>query len=234
MTDEPHDEPVEGSGPAAAPARVRHRLRIRFRKQGDLRFIGHRDLLRTMERLLRRAGLRLSMSEGFHPKPRMNFPAPLAVGLTGLDEICEIELAEAISAEEFLSAIRAQAPPGLEFTAAEIMPPGTPKPRVRRVRLTFPIPAERQPDLRERIAGLMAADSFSVSRSGSQAALELRPLVEELKLDGGRLEMSLGVTPERGVRPREVLEALGAADLERQGSSLERTAVELAETKEDA
>lgn len=232
MTDQPHEARAAGCEPRAA--RVRHRLRVRFRKQGDLRFIGHRDLLRTVERLFRRAGLQLGMSEGFHPKPRMNFPAPLAVGLTGLDEICEVELAEVISVEEFLSAVRAEAPPGLEFTAAEVVPPGTPKPRVARVRLSFPIPEERRAALRERIAGLMAADCFSVTRSPGHAALELRPLVEDLRLDGGRLEMSLRVTPERGVRPREVLEALGADDLECQGSSLERTAVLLADTKEDA
>ena len=55
---------------------VRQRVRIRFRKQGDLRLIGHRDLVRCLERLFRRAGLPLGMSEGFHPKPRMSFPRP--------------------------------------------------------------------------------------------------------------------------------------------------------------
>ena len=44
----------------------RQRVQIRFRKHDDLRFIGHRDLLRTLERLFRRAGLKLRMSEGFH------------------------------------------------------------------------------------------------------------------------------------------------------------------------
>ena len=73
---------------------VRHRVRIRFCKQGDLRWIGHRDLMRCMERLFRRAALPLGMSQGFHPKPRMSFPAALAVGIAAMDEVMELELAE--------------------------------------------------------------------------------------------------------------------------------------------
>ncbi|HBO42708.1 MAG TPA: hypothetical protein DD670_01970 [Planctomycetaceae bacterium] len=63
---------------------VRQRVRIRFSKQGDLRLIGHRDLVRVMERLFRRAELPLGMSQGFHPKPRMSFPTALALGIGGL------------------------------------------------------------------------------------------------------------------------------------------------------
>jgi hypothetical protein len=73
---------------------VRLRVRVRFSKQGDLRLIGHRDLMRCFERLFRRAGLRLRFSEGFHPKPRMTFPLALAVGIEGTDEVMELELAE--------------------------------------------------------------------------------------------------------------------------------------------
>ncbi|HEX3724775.1 MAG TPA: TIGR03936 family radical SAM-associated protein, partial [Pirellulales bacterium] len=62
---------------------VRQRVRIRFRKQGDLRLLGHRDLLRAWERLLRRTGLELRMSAGFHPRPKINFPSALAVGIAG-------------------------------------------------------------------------------------------------------------------------------------------------------
>ena len=77
----------------------RHRVRIWFRKAGDLRFISHRDLVRTWERIFRRAELQLSRSEGFHPKPRMSFPAALAVGIAGTHELVEIELVASRAAE---------------------------------------------------------------------------------------------------------------------------------------
>ena len=55
--------------------------------------------MRCFERWFRRAGLKLSMTEGFHPKPRMNFLAPLALGIEGLDEVLECDLAEHVTAE---------------------------------------------------------------------------------------------------------------------------------------
>ena len=58
----------------------------------------HRDLMRCFERLLRRAGVTLRMSQGFHPKPRMTFPSALAVGIEGTDEVMELELAESCTA----------------------------------------------------------------------------------------------------------------------------------------
>ncbi len=76
------------------PAVIRQRVRIRFTKLDDLRWISHRDLIRLWERLLRRCGVALSMTEGFHPKPRLNFPSALAVGIAGADELLELDLAE--------------------------------------------------------------------------------------------------------------------------------------------
>ena len=51
--------------------------------------------MRSLERLFRRAGLSLGMSEGYRPKPRMNFPLALAVGIEGRREVMELELNEA-------------------------------------------------------------------------------------------------------------------------------------------
>ena len=53
------------------PPDVRDKIRIRFRKGGDLRLLSHHDLMRSFERMLRRAALPLRNSQGFHPKPRL-------------------------------------------------------------------------------------------------------------------------------------------------------------------
>jgi len=60
------------------------KFRIRFRKVGDLRLLSHHDLMRTFERMLRRAGLPFRSTEGFHPKPRMVF-ASMVFCLTSSD-----------------------------------------------------------------------------------------------------------------------------------------------------
>jgi len=206
---------------------VRLRVRVRFSKQGDLRLIGHRDLMRCLERLFRRAGLALSFSEGFHPKPRMTFPLALAVGIEGVDEVMELELAETTTAEELLRRLTPHAPPGLVFRAVEVLPEGCKKASVQSVSYEAPIPSPDQAGLGERIERLMAASSWPIERARGRAPIDLRPLLSELALDEGVLKMRLHVDSRGSVGPREVLAALGLTGIERQGSHLRRTAVEI-------
>lgn len=206
---------------------VRQRVRIRFRKIGDLRLIGHRDLLRTMERLFRRAGLSLRMSEGYHPKPRMTFPSPLPVGVSGTDEVMEVELDEPRTADDFLAAVRPVSPPGLDIERAEVLPPGGKKARVASATYEMPLPETHRAGVAERIAGLLDSASVPVDRGDGKPPLELHDFLEELALEDGCLRMRLRVAQQRLVRPRDVLELLGLGDLEGRDTYLTRTRVEL-------
>jgi len=183
--------------------------------------------MRCLERLFRRARLPLGMSEGFHPKPRMTFPLALAVGIEAVDEVAEFELSERCTAEEILPRLRAGALPGLAFTSAEILPEGSKKAAVRRVAYEAPIPAGRLDGLAERIDRLMARSSFPIRRPKSHGAIDLRDQLEELTLRDGVLAMRLRIDRGPKASPRDVLAALGLADLEQQGVYLTRTAVEI-------
>jgi len=206
---------------------VRHRVRIRFCKQGDLRWIGHRDLIRCLERLFRRAGLPLEMSRGFHPKPRMTFPAALAVGIEGTDEIMELGLAESRTESDVLEALRRHAPPGLTFQGVERVPPDGKKAQVRSVSYQVPIPPPCRSGLSEKVDRLLAGSSCPIHRPNRETPLDLRPLLEELTLREGVLSMRLRTDHGGSVRPREVLAELGLAEVEHQGVHLTRTTVEV-------
>ncbi len=206
---------------------VRLRVRIRFTKQGDLRLIGHRDLMRCFERLFRRAGLTLSFSQGFHPKPRMTFPLALAVGIEGMDEVMEVELAAPTTAEQLLQRLTPHAPPGLVFRSVEVLPEGSKKASVCSTSYEATIPKASQEGLRARIEHLLASPSCTVARAAGRTAIDIRPLLQELTLQEGVLQMRLRVDSRGSAGPREVLGALGLADIEAHGSQLLRTAVEV-------
>ena len=70
------------------------RLRITFSKSGALRYTGHLDLQTTWERTLRRAGLPLAYTHGFHPGPRIQIASALPLGFIGRAEIVDIWLDE--------------------------------------------------------------------------------------------------------------------------------------------
>jgi radical SAM-linked protein len=206
---------------------VRIRVRIGFSKQDDLRWVGHRDWMRLLERMFRRAALPLRMSEGYHPKPRMMFPLPLAVGLIGRQEVMEFELSEMLAAAEIRRRIESQAPPGFTLRTVEVLPEGAPKAQVRSASYAAPIPPARRAELPRRIADFLAREHCPIARSHGRAPLDVRPLVEELSFREGVLEMRLRRDPRGSAGPREVLSALGLDELETQGAVLSRTAVEV-------
>lgn len=206
---------------------VRRRVRIRFRKQGDLRLIGHRDLVRAWERLFRRAGVGVRMSEGFHPKPRMSFPSALAMGVSGADEVLEVELVDDAEAEGLAARLERHAPDGLKVTAAELRPAGEPSAQARRVAFEFPVPPERAADLAARIESWQVQRSREIERGEGRKPVDLGDFVERFELADGVLRMQIRVTRQGTARPRELLELLGLEDLESRGFYLTRTAVEL-------
>lgn len=207
---------------------VRQRVRVHFRKQGDLRLISHRDLVTALVRLFRRAGLPLGMTEGFHPRPRISFPSALALGIEGRQELFELELTEVPDPDQLLSLLRDAAPPGLVFETVTLVPGGAAKPRVERVAYELPIPPTRRAALAVRIEELTSSGSYAVARAGRAAPLALADSLDAVALDGETLRFRLRVTGEAAVRPFEVLGALGVDDLLDQGCSLSRTEVTLA------
>ena len=90
-----------------------------------------------------------------------------------------------------------------------------------------PIPAPQRSGLGQRIERLLAAASWPIERAHGRALIDLRPLVMELAMCEGVLGMRLRMAAQGSAGPRDVLAALGLADLEQQGVRLRRTAVEI-------
>lgn len=183
--------------------------------------------MRCLERLFRRAGLPLGMSQGFHPKPRMTFPSALAVGIAGTDEIMELELAESCTADKVLDKLTRHAPPGLTINSVDVLPPGCKKAQVRSVSYQMPVPPQYHEGLSRGIDKLIAGSSCPIHRPNRRTPIDLRPLLEELTLRDGVLSMRLLPGSQGSPRPREVLGILGLDEVETMGVHLTRTTVEI-------
>jgi len=203
------------------------KLRIRFRKAGDLRFLSHHDLMRLFERMLRRAGLPFRSTEGFHPKPKMMFASALPLGIVGQQEVIEIEFDDPPPLEEVRGRLAAQALPGLEILDIKSIPRKL-NGLVCRATYFLPLTVDDFPDLAQRVASLLESSECWVERTRPQAKrIDIRPYVLQLQLSNNGLLMTLKVTPTGAARAEEVLQALGVAELLMNGSVLERTELKL-------
>ncbi len=169
------------------------RLRLAFARGEAAKYISHLDLARLWERAVRRAGLPLAYSAGFTPHPRLSFAAPLAVGVTGDEELLEMYLNEDVPPAEVLARLGSQLPPGLTLLSvvAEEAAAASLQTRVRAAIYLARFRAA-VPDLAARVADLLARERvpYERRREGKTKPLDLRPYVEELAIIEGRTDLT--------------------------------------------
>jgi len=97
----------------------KQRFRVWFGKVGDMALVGHLDLLRLFDRVVRRADLPISFTGGFHPLPRISLANALPLGVTSTGEIVDFELTESMDADLFREKLAAQLPENMPIYRVE-------------------------------------------------------------------------------------------------------------------
>ncbi len=198
----------------------------RYRKGEPLRWIGHLDLKRTLERAMRRARLPLELTQGHNPHPKMSFGPPLPLGATGEAEVFSLHLAEPLTAEALKDRLSAQLPAGFDLTDVWIVPGYKKKETFGDIDVAeYRVTAATDLSLAEmhaRIRDLLARDEVVVERGGErpERSVDLRPLIfalraEETGEDEVTLIMKLRTGSHGGARPQELVALLGLDDPDR-------------------
>jgi len=91
------------------------RLRLRFGRGDEVKFISHLDVVRFWERAFRRARIPLVYSQGFTPHPRISLAAPLAVGVTSEAELMDVWLSRWMPPQSLMMWVKSQLPCGFEI-----------------------------------------------------------------------------------------------------------------------
>ena len=94
------------------------KLRLKFTKTGRAAYISHLDLMRTMQRVFSRAGVRLKYSEGFNPHAKISIVLPLTVGTRSLCEYMDFALAEPVELSSLPARLNPFMPEGIEALEA--------------------------------------------------------------------------------------------------------------------
>ena len=202
------------------------KLRIRFTKLGKIRWTSHRDIARMYERALRRTQLPMAYSGGFSPRPKISFGLALPTGGESLAEYLDMDLVEAVPTAGLAERLSAALPGGLDVVAVAETD-GRVSLQQDVTSCSWQIRVPSAPDLAARIDSALAAAELVVSRErkGHITEDDIRPAIKHLVLDEDQLVCELATQP-RGVRPAELLVALGieptAGDVRRTHQWIER------------
>ena len=197
------------------------RLRIRFGCDGALRYVSHLDLMRVWERACKRAGLPLTHSQGFTPRPKIALAAPLAVGMTSEAELLDIVLFQPVDAAVAQSALEAQVPDGVSIIEIASAPLKQPSLQSQVRAAEYEVELDEAPACgcwQHAVAELLARDAipWEQDRGGKIRRYDLRPLILAMEITSESesavsLRMRLRHDEQGAGRPEQVALALGAS-----------------------
>lgn len=196
-----------------------HRYMIRYSKKGPARYTAHLDLMRELERSMRRAHLPVAFSEGFNPHPKLSIAAPLPVGTEGLAELAEVEMTRAVEPGRMAESLNAVLPPGLKVWEVAEISSATPALMAALERAVYIVQLDGE-DLPVPLPGaavqeFLARDCVEIRRrgkDGQEKVRDIRPGIMKMEVlpgdDGLSLRMELKTGSVMNVRPAEAVTAL--------------------------
>jgi radical SAM-linked protein len=156
---------VSYQGQAAHPsAPTVAKVRMRFAKRGRARFSSHRDVARAMEWALRRAGVPVSLSQGFSPHPRLSWIGAAPTGAASEAEFVEIGLSRDLEPDAVGREVDAVLPEGLSVLDVVRAGPGALADRIDTSVWRIEMPGVDPERLAAAAAELEAAASVEVAK----------------------------------------------------------------------
>ncbi|MBI5233987.1 MAG: TIGR03960 family B12-binding radical SAM protein [Deltaproteobacteria bacterium] len=204
-----------------SPSRVRledraEKVRLKFSKTGEMRFLSHLELTNAIARALRRAGFSLKYSGGFHPLPSLSFSPPPPVGVESLEEYLDMEFSVMPSPDNIIKRLNELLPEGIRFFWARPIPLQVGALSAIIKAADYRIPLKDSPlegleiefgvmeDFTSRLKG---GDPFilRVEREKEAREIDIRPLIDGVSLERDVLSFTIKRTETASVKPHEVL-----------------------------
>lgn len=219
------------------PQRNAQVLRTRFSRTAGIVYIGHLDLMRTFERVCRRAEFPISYSQGYNPRPSMVFALPLGVGVATTSDYVDIFLEERIDVSDFIARFNQFCPSGLRLLEGGYVSSDSGSLMAEVSAATYQISS---PNIRTYTESLLKRDSIVVMKrsKGKMKEAEIRDLILQVaQEDPGSDPHSITITvlagSSRNLRPDLLLEAMaeleGYPPVDKDNAMVTRTALFMGE-----
>lgn len=223
----------EWHGGVKARKELNMRLRIKFKKYGPIRFIGHLDVMRYFQKAIRRAQIDVAYSSGFSPHQIMSFASPLSVGLESNGEYMDIEVNSLTSCEDVKKSLNAVSAPGIEVTSVIILPDtaGNAMASVAAASYTVAFREGREPalDISSALPTFLSRDEILYTKETKKGTrqINLKEGIYELQWHDNYFSMLLDASSAGNIKPIQIIEAL----LSENGEALQENALLI--TRED-
>ncbi len=189
------------------------KIRIKFRKYGNLKYIGHLDVQRFFQKAVRRAGIDVVYTTGFSPHQVMSFAAPLGVGLQSNGEYMDLEVYSFTGSQDTVDRLNAAGVEGIEILSAKVLPQeaGNAMASVAAAGYTVCFREGREPafDWKECLPAFYAKNAIPVRKETKKNIVEMdiKPGIFQMEIIGDAIYMLLDASSSGNIKPAMVMEA---------------------------
>lgn len=201
------------------------KARIKFRKYGVMKFIGHLDVMRYFQKAMRRAEIPIAFTQGFSPHMIMSFANPLGVGLTSDGEYFDIELTESIASKEAVRKLNEVMVEGIEVVSFVQIPENKKATGMAIIEAAdyLALPKEGTQDVTEAaIEDFLSQEEILVLKQTkkSEKEVNIRPWILEMKKQDTSIFLKVCAGSSTNLKPELVMSAF----LKQIGSNLDAEA----------
>lgn len=189
------------------------KVRIKFSKEGPMKFIGHLDTMRYFQKAISRAGLPAAFSGGYSPHMIMSFAAPLGVGVTSLGEYFDVEFTETLPTGEIEERLNAQMAEGFRVVSARQVEDGKAGKAMSLVAAAdylVEFREGREPSVpwKERLEEFCSLPELPVTKKTkkNERELDIRPYIYEMRLEGEKIFLKLASASGNYTKPELVMD----------------------------
>lgn len=193
------------------------KVRVKFAKEGAMKFIGHLDTMRYFQKAVRRAKIDVAFSEGFSPHMIMSFAAPLGVGVTSSAEYFDMELSTVLSSEELEQRLNATMAEGMKIISVRKVGETKADNAMALVAaadytVCFREGCEPCANWQEKLCAFARQDSIKIIKKTkrSEAEVDIRPWIYSLSVEEACIRMQLSSGSVKNLKPELVFEAFAA------------------------
>lgn len=189
------------------------KLRIKFKKEGAMKFIGHLDIMRYFQKAVRRAQIDVCYSSGFSPHQVMSFAAPLGVGFLSTGEYFDLEVSNAESSIAVMDALNKEMTEGIEILSVVLLPDNAKNAMASVAAASYYIAFrkgyEMNIDLESQIPLFLQKTSISVMKQTKKSTIEIdiRPFIYEMKVWKNGIYMTVDASSSNNLKPALVMQA---------------------------
>lgn len=189
------------------------KIRVKFSKNGPVKFLGHLDTMRYFQKALRRGEIPIAFSSGFRPHMIISFAAPLSVGVTSDCEYFDMELSGEMEPSEILQRFNESMVEGFRVLHAGKVPEGK---KYNAMSLTAAVDYKvtlKRPQDKEAIAGqteaFYAQPSIQIEKAAKKGTktVDIKPGIYKMSGKNGIISMRLDASSSNYLKPQIVMEA---------------------------